>query len=163
PDALRRFVRAYQRVQPLLIGELWAIAITLRIVLVENLRRLSERIVTGVANRQRADGLADGLRGIGGRAPAHGNPDPAPPHARRPRPPLHRGPLPSRVAVPLVQRLRGQDPAVVPALRWLAERLAAQGTTTDEIVHREHEAQAALNVTVRNVITSMRLVSAFDW
>src|SRR5262249_49671584 len=63
----------------------------------------------------------------------------------------------------LVQRLREQDPAVVPALRWLAERLAAQGTTTDEIVHREHEAQAALNVTVRNVITSMRLVSAFDW
>ena len=36
---LRRFVRAYQRVQPLTIGELWAVAITLRIVLVENLRR----------------------------------------------------------------------------------------------------------------------------
>ncbi len=42
---LRRFVRAYQRVQPLTIGELWAVAITLRIVLVENLRRAAERIV----------------------------------------------------------------------------------------------------------------------
>ena len=39
PEMLRRFVRAYQRVQPLTIGELWAVAITLRIVLVENLRR----------------------------------------------------------------------------------------------------------------------------
>ena len=39
PDSLRLFVRAYQRVQPLTIGELWAVAITLRIVLVENLRR----------------------------------------------------------------------------------------------------------------------------
>ena len=39
PDMLCRFVRAYQRVQPLTIGELWGIAITLRIVLVENLRR----------------------------------------------------------------------------------------------------------------------------
>jgi cyclic beta-1,2-glucan synthetase len=154
PDALRRFVRAYQRVQPLLIGELWAIAITLRIVLVENLRRLSERIVTGRANRQRADELADGLLGIGGRAVA----DATAALAR-----LDRGPLPSSFAVQVVQRLREQDPAVVPALRWLDERLAAQGTTTDEIVHREHEAQAALNVTVRNVITSMRLVSAFDW
>ena len=39
PQTLSRFVRAYQRVQPLTIGELWAVAITLRIVLVENLRR----------------------------------------------------------------------------------------------------------------------------
>jgi cyclic beta-1,2-glucan synthetase len=34
PEVLRRFVNAYQRVQPLTIGELWAVAITLRIVLV---------------------------------------------------------------------------------------------------------------------------------
>src|SRR6185369_5323252 len=36
-QSLIRFVNAYQRVQPLTIGELWAIAITLRITLVENL------------------------------------------------------------------------------------------------------------------------------
>jgi len=41
PDTLRRFVNAYQRVQPLTIGELWAVAITIRIVLVENLRRVT--------------------------------------------------------------------------------------------------------------------------
>ena len=45
PDMLRRFVMAYQCVQPLTIGELWAVAISLRVVLVENLRRLIERIV----------------------------------------------------------------------------------------------------------------------
>ncbi|MFO2375893.1 hypothetical protein QOU54_31285, partial [Pseudomonas aeruginosa] len=33
-ELLRRFIAAYQRVQPLSIGELWAVAITLRIVLV---------------------------------------------------------------------------------------------------------------------------------
>src|SRR4029434_9180039 len=49
PETLRRFVRAYQRVQPWTIGELWAVAITLRVVLVENLRRLAERIVSGRA------------------------------------------------------------------------------------------------------------------
>ena len=36
PEMLARYVRAYQEVQPLKIGELWALAITLRIVLVEN-------------------------------------------------------------------------------------------------------------------------------
>jgi cyclic beta-1,2-glucan synthetase len=61
PEALRRFVAAYQKVQPLLIGELWAIPITVRVVLVENLRRLAERIVRDRRGRQEADELADRL------------------------------------------------------------------------------------------------------
>src|SRR6267142_3969342 len=65
PEMLRRFVIAYQRVQPLMIGELWAVAITLRVVLVENLRRLAESIVRGRAMRQEADALADELLGVG--------------------------------------------------------------------------------------------------
>ncbi len=63
PETLRHFVRAYQRVQPLTIGELWAVAITLRIVLVENLRRAAARIVSSRAARQEADALADRLSG----------------------------------------------------------------------------------------------------
>ncbi|MET0681070.1 MAG: glucoamylase family protein, partial [Burkholderiales bacterium] len=73
------------------------------------------------------------------------------------------GPLPAAFAVQLVQRLRDQDPKVTPALLWLDERLAAQGTTADAIVHDEHQRQGATNVTVRNVITSMRLISDVDW
>ena len=42
PDSLLRFVRACQAVQPLTIGELWAVAITVRIALVENLRRAAD-------------------------------------------------------------------------------------------------------------------------
>lgn len=47
---LTRFVQAYQRVEPLTIGELWAVAITLRIVLVENMRRLSVQIIQAMPN-----------------------------------------------------------------------------------------------------------------
>ena len=153
PAMLRRFVRAYQRVQPLTIGELWAVAITLRIVLVENLRRGAKRILAGRAEREEADAFADRLLGVNGR--------PAEPVAA-----VFRGreaPLPAAFAVQLVQRLRDQDPKVTPALVWLDERLAAQATTADEIVHDEHQRQGATNVTVRNIITSMRLVSSVDW
>ena len=66
PDLLRRFVLAYQRVQPLTIGELWAVAITLRVVLVENLRRLAGSIVRGRTERENADALADDLLGLSG-------------------------------------------------------------------------------------------------
>jgi cyclic beta-1,2-glucan synthetase len=154
PETLCRFVRAYQRVQPLTIGELWAVAITLRIVLVENLRRAAEQIERSRAARQRADALADRLLGGGSRE--------AEPAATALRP-FEQTPLTRAFAVELLQRLRDQDPAVTPALRWLDERLAAQGTTADEIVREEHQRQGASNVTVRNVITSMRLMSAVDW
>jgi hypothetical protein len=68
PQMLCRFVRAHQRVQPLTIGELWAVAITLRIVLVENLRRPAAGIGNYQAARQEADSLADRLLGVDGRA-----------------------------------------------------------------------------------------------
>jgi len=154
PEMLRRFVRAYQRVQPLTIGELWAVAITLRVVLVENLRRLAERIVHSRAARQEADSVADRLLGLGGRSM-----EPAATVLRQ----FEGVPLAAAFVVQLVQRLRDQDPVVMPALRWLEEHLAAQSTTADEIVRVQHQREAAMNVTVRNVITSMRLISAFDW
>ena len=66
-EMLRRFVRAYQRVQVLSIGELWAVAITLRIVLVENVRRLAEEILASRAAREEADRLVDDLLGVGAR------------------------------------------------------------------------------------------------
>jgi cyclic beta-1,2-glucan synthetase len=154
PEALRRFVTAYQRVQELTIGELWAIAITLRIVLVENLRRVAELIVHSRAARREADQLADRLLGTGA--------DPAvdPQTVLRE---FEKKPLQRSFAVQLVQRLRDLDPKVGPILRWLDERLAAQGTTADDIVRAEHQEQAATTVTVRNIITSMRLTSAWDW
>ena len=67
PEMLCRFVHAYQRIQALTIGELWAVAITLRIVLVENLRRGAELMVNARAARQAADAVADRLLGVGGR------------------------------------------------------------------------------------------------
>ncbi|MDO8483323.1 MAG: protein ndvB, partial [Candidatus Limnocylindrales bacterium] len=154
PESLRRMVRAYQQVEPLTIGELWAIAISLRIILVENLRRIAEEIVRSRAARQSADELADSLLGIG-----RDSPEVAVRSLRR----LTEATLPTAGRVQLFQRLRDQDPAVTPALGWLEERLATQGTTAEETVHLEHQRQAEMNVTVRNVITSMRLISWFDW
>jgi cyclic beta-1,2-glucan synthetase len=146
-------VGAYQRVQPWTIREHWAVAITLRVVLVENLRRLAERVVPDRAARQEADALADRLLELANRSM-----EPAATILRQ----FEGGPLAPAFAVQLVQRLRDQDPVITPALQWLEQHLGAHGFTT-EIVRVEHQRQAAMNVTVRNVITSMRLISAFDW
>jgi cyclic beta-1,2-glucan synthetase len=154
PEVLRAFVSAYQQVQPLTIGELWAVAITLRVVLVENLRRIAERLVRSRIARVEADVLADKVLGTGGQAQV-----PAEALLRE----YENRKLDRAFAVQLVQRLRDLDPKVGPILVWLDKRLAAQGTTSDEIVRAEHQEQAAMTVTVRNIITSMRLMTAFDW
>ena len=101
PESLRRMVRAYQGVEPLTIGELWAIAISLRILLVENLRRLAEQIVRqpgraaeGRRARRRPArprrGQPGGRGGIPAPALAHGaadgGPGPALPAPARPGP-----------------------------------------------------------------------------
>jgi cyclic beta-1,2-glucan synthetase len=154
PDLLCRFVQAYQTVQPLTIGELWAVAITLRIVLIENLRRLADQITDGRTARLDADAMADRLLGVRGHAPEaiaalvvrYG-----------------RSVLRDTFAVQLLQRLHDQDPEATPAVTWLHEHLAAQHTTAERVVAAVHQQQGAASLTVRNVITSMRLISDVDW
>ena len=151
PETLTRYVRAYQEVQPLMMGELWALAITLRIVLIENLRRLADAIVQSRLDRRAADALADRLL------------EPGAPHAV-PTPAEHgAAPLADAFAVQLAFRLRDQDPRATPALAWLDQRLARQGTNIGAAVREEHQAQGAANVTVRNIITSLRLITDVDW
>jgi cyclic beta-1,2-glucan synthetase len=154
PEFLRRFVQAYQEVEPLTIGELWAVAITLRIVLVENLRRVAQRIVISRAARQEADAVADRLLGVNGQS--H-NPNALNEWKRR------AGSLTPAFAVQLVQRLRDQDPKFTPALIWLDDELRAINFDSERVVQEEHQRQGASNVTVRNIITSMRLMSDVDW
>ncbi len=153
PAILRRFIDAYQRVQPLTIGELWAVAITLRFVLIENLRRLADQITAGRSARQDADRLADGLL-VSGAATSGLETDIATRSS---------GPLSEIFAAQLAKRLREQDPRTTPALGWLEERLGVQGSSIDHAVQHAQQRQGASNVTVRNVITSMRLISDIDW
>ncbi len=154
PEILVSYVNAYQEVQSLTIGELWAVSITLQIVLIENLRRLSQQITRSRTARHEADNLADRLLGVSGRA-------------AEPASVVFAGrgaqPLSEAFAVQLVHRLRDQDPKFTPALAWLDERLAKQGLTADSAVREVHRSQGAANVTVRNIVTSLRVIVEVDW
>ncbi len=153
PESLRRFIVAYQRIQPLTIGELWAMIVTLRIVLVENLRRLADQMTAGRKARRDADALADLLLARGS-AQSDLDANTAA-HASEP--------LSEPFAGQLAKRLRDLDPTTTPALGWLEEKLARQGGSIEEMVQHVQRRQGASNVTVRNIITSMRLMANVDW
>src|SRR5712691_3940411 len=155
-ETLRRFINTYQKVSSLSIGELWAVPISLRLALVENLRRLATRIVSSRGERDEADRLADKLLELAERQP---NDLLTLMMSRTSK----RKPLAHSFVVQLTQRLREQDPAVMAVFEWLDKQLAKQGVSVEQIVHEEHHRQAAAQVTVGNIITSMRLLSTLDW
>ena len=154
PESMRRFVRAYESAQPLRIGELWAIPVWLRLLLVENLRRLADDIVQTRFDRERADSLADTFLGI-----VKVSQKQAADNLKL----VRSGPISSPYTVELLQRLRDRDSATTPALLALDERFSSIGKSRDEVVAREHQRQAANHVMVRNIITSMRMISGQDW
>ena len=155
-ETLRRFINTYQKVSPLSIGELWAVPISLRLALVENLRRLATRIVSSRSERDEADQLADKLLELAHRQPNEVLPLLTSRMARRKS-------LGRAFVVQLTQRLREQDPAVMVVFEWLEKQLVKKGLSIEKIAHEEHHRQAAAQVTVGNIITSMRLLSTLDW
>ncbi|MGR8939950.1 MAG: GH36-type glycosyl hydrolase domain-containing protein, partial [Gammaproteobacteria bacterium] len=155
PELLTLFVRAYQNVDPLTLGELWAIPSTLRVLLVENLRRLAVRTMRSQTGRRLADEFVDQIEQIIAQTDKL---EPSLPAATLPAAPLRQA-----YAVQILQRLHDPHPGAELSLDFLNEWLREQGVTLDEIVHREHADQIADNLTVRNIILSMRAISAFEW
>ncbi len=155
---LARYVRSYQQVQPLMIGELWAVAITLRIVLIENMRRLAVQIVDGHALRLQADAVVDAVvaaRQTPGQSQLS--------VMQKAVASYETAPMPEIVAAQIAKRLRGFDPLLTPLFAWLEDRLGRQGTTVDAVVANAQLRLGASNVTMRNIVTSMRLLSEMDW
>ncbi|MDZ4394168.1 DUF3131 domain-containing protein, partial [Cypionkella sp.] len=151
--SLLRFVQAYQTVQPLTIGELWAVAITLRIVLIENMRRLAVQITEANRLRQAADDIVD--RVLASSASGVSS------HTMLAR--LDGVDLPEIMAAQMAKRLRGIDPTETPLASWLDERLAHLGLSVETVVASAQARQGASNVTMRNIVTSMRRLSEMDW
>lgn len=63
----------------------------------------------------------------------------------------------------LVEEMQKRGAVAAQGLKVLERQLALKQTTTHELIHAEHQQQAANQVTMGNVITSMRLISSLDW
>ncbi|MBK7705579.1 MAG: hypothetical protein IPJ30_07305 [Acidobacteria bacterium] len=155
-ETLQRFLNAYQTVTPLTIGELWAFAVALRFALVENLRRLAARIVVSREERDEAESIADELIEL----TAGRSRDVLPVLIRRFG---RRKEIGSAFIEQLTRQLRDRDQTIAPVYVWLENHLQERGTSIEQMVQSEYQSQASAQVTVGNIITSMRLLSTIDW
>ena len=168
---ITRFVQAYQTVTPLTIGEVWAIPIMLRLVVIDNLRRLAVQVVEAhrqqreasswVAQFQSAPPLPRSAQPGEERNDAQGA-NPFPRHFETAR---RRGQRTWTDAfiVHVLDLLREHTPAHAPGIEWLQGFLAEQGHTPADILRREQQRQVANQVSIGNCVTSLRLLSALDW
>ena len=144
---LVRFMAAYQTVAPLTIGELWAWPSMLKLALIESLRRLADETLQARHGRISADVYLARIGGAGAAAPMPSLPEV----------------LETPYVVRLLQRMREYGPLVAPVRAAVEERLATRGMTPEDSIRREHQRQAAAQVSVSNAITSLRLCSTLDW
>lgn len=153
---LSNFIDAYQSINYLNLGELWAIPIMLRLALIENLRRLTAQIAIDRINQNLADYWADKMTETAERDPkslilviadmARSGP-----------------PLVSSFVAELTRRLQGKGAALAFPLTWIEQRLSESGQTINELVNAEIQKQAADQVSMSNSINSLRFLGTTDW
>ncbi|MFP2872431.1 GH36-type glycosyl hydrolase domain-containing protein [Acetobacter tropicalis] len=154
PDILCRYLLAYQSVSPLTVGELWAVPITLRIVLIENLRRTAHAIIENNNSRRAADSLADTLEDTRKEKK---------PDIQKVLASIDPVTLTPAFVARLVHRSRRLDAEKDPVLVWLGQRLADKKSSIEDTVRDDLQEQGAFNATIRNIITSLRMIAGQDW
>ncbi|MCQ0970237.1 protein ndvB [Paracoccus sp. TK19116] len=148
---LTAFLEGYQSESVLEIAELWAIPTFLRFILIENLRRLAERVAIARLRRFEGNRIADSLADATGRADIEAR------VAREAAMIRH-----DTVAVQLLYRLRDGGDSAQMALAAV-ERQLGRADAIDRAVQAEYTRQSSGNVTTGNIIRSLRKLGDIDW
>jgi cellobiose phosphorylase len=155
-ESLSTFVAAYQTIESLKLGELWAIPIMLRLGLIENLQRVATLLTIARADRDLAIVWVGRLREMAEQNPSHliiVVADMAKSDL----------PLSSSFVAEFCQSLSRENPVIHIARNWLEQQLDEQGLSIEHLVQQESQIQAANRVSVSHSIASLRLLSAMDW
>ncbi len=150
PEIFTAFLNAYQSCSELRLSELWALPTTLRVVLLENLRRMADEIAQGKVAREVAHAVWDSGQTL---SPAELDAV----YALM----IQRG-LQRSYLTQLWQRIPTELGASAPAsalARW-TEQHCPDGHA---LMLESQNAQVAANLTIGNIITTLRLIGQVDW
>ncbi len=151
-----QFIAAYQTVEPLMLGELWAFPIMLQLALLENLRRVSVRIANRREEQEIAARWADRMLLAAENEPKlviqllakFADAD---------------IPLTAPFVEEFYARLQDQGAAMVFAQTWVEQQLLLQHVTATQLLESASRAAAANQISIANTISSLRFIGAMDW
>ncbi|MGO4437313.1 GH36-type glycosyl hydrolase domain-containing protein [Rhizobium sp. RAF56] len=149
---LMALVDGFQSSGTLKIGELWALPSLVRYVLVENLRRISSRVEKSRQTRRKANQAADELIRL--------NDDAKAAEYLKTLEPLTSD---NTFSTQFLYRLRDGSQTSGMAISWLERRLVEAGTDAETVMMAEHSRLSAGNVTMGNIIKSLREIDDTEW
>jgi cyclic beta-1,2-glucan synthetase len=149
-------VAAYQSVEPLRLGELWAFPIMLQLALLENLRRVARRIARRREERDAAITWAERMLATAEREPKRlikllaefADAD---------------VPLTAPFVEEFYARLEAQGTALSFVRTWVEQKLLDQGVTATHLSEAAAQTAAAYQISIANSIGSLRFIGAMDW
>ncbi|MEJ2180487.1 MAG: cyclic beta 1-2 glucan synthetase, partial [Gammaproteobacteria bacterium] len=155
-DNATHFVAAYQTIEPLKLGELWAFPIMLQLALLENLRRVAMRIARRREELDTAITWADRMLATAEKEPKQliqllaefANAD---------------VPLTAPFVEEFYARLQAQGPAMAFVQAWVEHKLLDQGVTATQLSAAAGRTAAANQISIANSIGSLRFIGATDW
>ena len=155
-ESLYGFIDAYQSVTPLLLGELWAVPIMVRISLIENLRRIADIISGNSHDIDSANHWVNQMKEVARKDPGNlilviadmARSDPT---------------MSSAFVAEMARQLQGQSGALLFPFSWIEQRLYERNLTVEQMINAETQAQAADQVSIGNSIGSLRLLDKIDW
>ncbi len=155
-DNTGAFIAAYQSVEPLDLGELWAFPIMLRLGLLENISRVAARIARRREERDLAIKWADRVVRVS---------------EEEPKRLIHLlaelAEAPVSLTATFVEdfyaRLQDHGPVTGIVQAWLEHQLAQEGVSTQRLLEIASRAAASDQISIANSIGSLRFISALDW
>ena len=155
-DNATQFIGAYQTIEPLMLGELWAFPIMLQLSLLENLRRVAVRIANRREEQEIAIVWADRMLAAAENEPKQliqllakfADAD-------------------ISLTAPFVEefyaRLQDQGAAMAFVQTWVEQQLLQQNITATQLLESASRQAAANQISIANSISSLRFISAMDW
>ena len=155
-DNVTQLIAAYQTVEPLKLGELWAFPIMLQLALLENLRRVGVRIAQRREERDAAIRWADRMLSA----------------AENDSKQLIQllaefayadVPLTAPFVEEFYQRLQAQGPMMAFVQTWVEQKLLEQNVTATKLSEAAGRTDAANQISIGNCIGSLRFIDTMDW
>lgn len=153
---LINYINAYQSHKVLASRELWALAIMLKLALIENIRYICQTIEESQKQRRKVEDIISFAKGENGidsgkliqaiRAELKGEYK-----------------INSTFIEHLAYRLRKMGRSCAHVLRQVDDILDINGTNIDYITHKEHSEQTARKGSIGNCIISLKYISSSNW
>ncbi len=152
----REFITAYQSVEPLMLGELWAFPIMLQLALLDNLRRVSVRIANRREEQETAIVWADRMLATAESEPKQliqllakfANAD---------------IPLTAPFVEEFYTKLQDHSAAMGFVQTWVEQQLSLQNTTATKLLELASRTAATNQISIANSVGSLRFIAAVDW